>query len=192
MVRSRLEALRLAESSSRRRYQRGMWSVVIRTGDITSVVADAVVNASNTQLKLGSGVSGALRRACGPGLQAELSQLGGVSVDAMAVTGAYDLTTTERILHVPTVSGRPEDVRRALDNVLRYCTEHRLRSVAIPALGTGSGGLAVTDFARLSVEALLQAEQPNESCSVIFVIREAAAYAALEGAFDSGDAFERG
>ncbi len=187
LVRDRLEALRLAESHAQRRYQRGLWSIVIRTGDITSVVADAVVNASNTRLQLGSGVSGALRRACGPGLQREMSQAGGVSIDGMAITGAHDLRTTERILHVPTVSGQPEVVRSALDNILRYCAQQGLRSVAIPALGTGAGGLAASAFAGLCVEALLAAEQLKDACTVVFVLWDAETYAAVERALDASD-----
>jgi O-acetyl-ADP-ribose deacetylase (regulator of RNase III) len=129
--------------------------VEVLTGNIVAVPADAIVNASNTALRLGSGVSAALRRACGPSLQSAMSQLAPIESGGLAVTNAFELeTVTQRILHVATVSGTEDDVRRALSNILAYCSEHELASVAVPALGTGSGGLGIDRCAELFREAI--------------------------------------
>ena len=45
--------------------------IVIKQGDITDETTDAIVNAANTELVLGAGVAGAIRRKGGPEIQAE-------------------------------------------------------------------------------------------------------------------------
>lgn len=61
-------------------------------GNIATRQVDGVVNASNTALKLGSGVSGAFRVQCGPALQEE--------PDALAPIGHGEAVETE-------MGGRP-------------------------------------------------------------------------------------
>jgi O-acetyl-ADP-ribose deacetylase len=135
------ERLRATEQRSSR-WRGGGVMVQLRTGDIIAIAADAVVNASNTQLRLGAGVSAALRRACGPALQAEMSALAPIEPGGLAVTSAHELMTASRILHVATASGEADVIRRALANVLVYARDHALGTVGIPALGMGTGGLS--------------------------------------------------
>lgn len=124
------------------RWRSGDTLVQLRTGDITAIAADAVVNASNTRLRLGAGVSAALRRACGPALQAEMSALAPIEPGSLAATSAHALMTTSRILHVATASGEADVIRHALANILAYGSDHALSTVAVPALGMGTGGLS--------------------------------------------------
>lgn len=184
-VRARLVAMLRSDRGDAAWYRCGAWTLLVHAGDITAVVADAVVNASNTRLQLGSGVSGALRRVCGPGLQAELNRLGGVTEAGMAVTGAHRLGTTRTILHVPTASGRAAVVRSGLDNVLRYCRDKALASVAVPALGAGTGGLEVQSLAELCVAALRENPAPDFPCKVIFVLWDDLAFVTFERVFDA-------
>ena len=130
----------------------GAIDIDVFIGDIVAVRAEAVVNASNTMLKLGSGVSGALRRACDPGLQAEMSARAPLAPGGLAVTGAHGLPGASRMLHVATASGGEEIVRRALRNVLAYARDHAVRTVAVPAIGMGTGHLAPEKGARIFAE----------------------------------------
>lgn len=50
-------------------------NIVLKMGDITDSVVDAIVNAGNTWLKLGSGVSGAINQKGGLRIQQELDAI---------------------------------------------------------------------------------------------------------------------
>lgn len=122
--------------------------VVLAEGDILSMPVDAVVNASNRMLRLGAGVSGAIGRAAKPSLQAELRRLAGaegVAPGDGVCTGAHGIPGLQGIVHVNAVSGAPEVVRAAAARALALAEEAGFASLAIPLLGTGTGGLAVEE-----------------------------------------------
>ena len=54
-------------------------------GDITEMATDAIVNAANSQLILGGGVAGAIRRKGGPAIQQECDKIGGAFVGAARI-----------------------------------------------------------------------------------------------------------
>ncbi|KAE8446462.1 hypothetical protein EG329_011925 [Mollisiaceae sp. DMI_Dod_QoI] len=55
-------------------HYRGVKVEILR-GNITNIVASAIVNAANTGLQGGGGIDGSIHRAAGPGLKTELAQL---------------------------------------------------------------------------------------------------------------------
>lgn len=142
------------EAGHRSEWRVGRFEVEVLTGDIVAIAADAVVNASNCSLKLGAGVSGALKRACGPGLQAEMNRHAPIEPGGLAVTGSHGLRAAPRIVHVATASGGADVVETALRKILEHAERNQLRSVAIPALGTGTGGLAMARAARIFREVI--------------------------------------
>ncbi len=121
--------------------QFGNVRVEVTDRSVTEVSGDTVVNASNQRLWLGAGVSGALGRAAGPRLQQAMRALAPIGPRDIVETPAFEHTKVRSILHVPTVSGRAEDIQTAYVNVLRVATEKGYRRVVLPSLGTGSGGL---------------------------------------------------
>ena len=138
-------------------YLIGSAQVVLLMGDIMETPVDAIVNAANTELKLGGGVSGAIREAAGGELQYELNRLaasGPIAPGDVVVTQGYGIRSTRYILHAATSLGTEDVVRRGIRNVLRTCDAKGLRSVAFPALGAGSGGLPIDQCARLFREEL--------------------------------------
>src|SRR5258706_15213389 len=66
-------------------------SIELTKGDITALAVDAIVNAANEHLQLGSGVAGAIRRKGGPAIQRECDRVGHCPVGGAVVTGGGDL-----------------------------------------------------------------------------------------------------
>ncbi|RLB33893.1 MAG: hypothetical protein DRH12_17915, partial [Deltaproteobacteria bacterium] len=133
-------------------------TLTIMTGNIVEVVADAIVNASNTQLILGSGVSGAIRQKVGPRLQEEMSLIAEkrqLKPGDVVLTGSYDLITCKYIIHAATADGSERSVARAVANCMKICGNNNIASVAFPALGTGTGGLPMPDCARITIERIM-------------------------------------
>jgi len=141
-------------------------------GDVTKVEADALVNASNTRLQLGGGVSGAFKNACDAGLQAEMYAAGGIEPGGLAVSGPHGLANTRRILHVATAGGGKDVVAKAMSNILAFAERAGMDSVAIPGLGMGTGGLAAADCAQtmLSEIRMHQSRVPNRALKLILVL----------------------
>ena len=125
-------------------------------GDIAEQEVDAVVNAANTDLILGSGVAGAIARAGGPSIQAECTSHGPIERGDAAVTGAGDLPA-RLVIHAAAMesggSGADADsVRSCVRRSLELAVEHGATSVALPALGTGVGGFSLQECAEISLE----------------------------------------
>jgi O-acetyl-ADP-ribose deacetylase (regulator of RNase III) len=114
-------------------------------GDITQADADAIVNAANNHLWMGSGVAGAIKRAGGPEIEREAISRGPIPVGEAAVTGAGALRA-RYVIHAAAMGQDlrtdAEKVRLATRNALKRATELGLRSISFPALGTGVGGLS--------------------------------------------------
>src|SRR5215467_11396920 len=65
--------------------------IVTRQGDLTESDCEAIVNAANTDLMLGAGVAGAIRKKGGPRIQAECDKIGPIALGEAAVTGGGNL-----------------------------------------------------------------------------------------------------
>ncbi len=129
--------------------------ISILTGDIVAVQTEAIVNAANTQLKLGGGVSGAIRRAARPSLQDELYRIAArqtIAPGDAILTGSYGIPGVASIIHAATADGSEGSVRQGIQNVLALCDAEHIQSVAFPALGTGVGGLSIEAFAEVFVD----------------------------------------
>ncbi|OPZ75741.1 MAG: O-acetyl-ADP-ribose deacetylase [Firmicutes bacterium ADurb.Bin456] len=118
--------------------------IKVTKGDLTELAADAVVNAANTQLLMGAGVAGAIKRKGGSAIEAEAVARGPVSPGEAVVTGAGALKV-KYVIHAAVMGpDRITDaatVRLATRSALQRAGELGLKSVIFPALGTGAGGL---------------------------------------------------
>jgi O-acetyl-ADP-ribose deacetylase len=130
-------------------------------GDITTLDAEAIVNAANTTLLGGGGVDGAIHDAAGVELLEGCRRLNGCPTGEARITRGYRLKA-RWIIHTvgPVWKGgtRHEAVLLAscYENSLRLAAEKNLRSIAFPAISTGAYGYplkAATEIAINTVRA---------------------------------------
>ena len=123
-------------------------------GDITELEADAIVNAANAALKLGGGVAGAIARKGGPGIQEECDRIGGTFVGDAVITTAGNLKA-KHVIHAvgPRYGEGNEDekLRNATRNSLKLADEHKLKSIAFPAISTGIFGFPLDRCAKIMI-----------------------------------------
>jgi O-acetyl-ADP-ribose deacetylase (regulator of RNase III) len=145
--------------------------VEILRGNIVEVPADAIVNAANSDLILGAGVAGAIRRAGGPKIQEECNALAPIEVGDVAVTSGGNLPQ-RFVIHAATMTLQSprtskEIVRRCTLRALERAEELGCASIAFPALGTGVAGLAMEDCAEAMLEATAQFAKAPERRGVL-------------------------
>ena len=133
-------------------------------GDITQATTQAIVNAANEELILGSGVAGAILRAGGEAIQKECDSLSPIREGEAVITGAGDLPH-EYVIHAVAPNGEIEGwealIVSCANQILRLCEENRIESVAIPALGTGVYGLPIRRVAELLIQTCQQFQKQN-------------------------------
>ena len=115
----------------------------LEQGDITDSTADAIVNAANSDLILGAGVAGAIRRKGGPSIQEECNRIGSCPVGNAVITSAGNLQARFVIHAVGPRWGEGHEVEKlknAASNSLQRAEEKELKSIAFPAIGTGIFG----------------------------------------------------
>jgi O-acetyl-ADP-ribose deacetylase (regulator of RNase III) len=123
-------------------------------GDITDLDVDAIVNAANEQLQLGTGVAGAIRAKGGPSIQEECNRIGGTPVGTAVMTGAGNLKA-RRVIHAvgPRMGEGDEDKKlaAAVRAALALADRRGMKSIALPAISTGNFGFPVDRAARITL-----------------------------------------
>jgi O-acetyl-ADP-ribose deacetylase (regulator of RNase III) len=159
----------------------------VRDGDIAALAADAVGNAANDHLWMGAGVAGALKRAGGEEIEREAMAQGPIEPGSAVATMAGRLPA-RWVIH-GAVMGQDlrtnaDLVRRATRSCLDLADELGCRSLALPAFGTGVGGLLLAECARVMVEEGRSFE-PRTLELVIFAVFGPAAYDAFSSELSS-------
>jgi O-acetyl-ADP-ribose deacetylase len=157
-------------------------------GDITTLEVDAIANAANNHLWMGSGVAGAIKRAGGEEIEREAVSLGPIEVGDAVATDAGRLTA-RWVIH-GAVMGQDlrtdaELVRRTTASCLLIADELGAESLALPAFGTGVGGFPLDECARVMVEAV-RAHEPRSLRRVVFAVFGDEARRAFEAGLVAG------
>jgi O-acetyl-ADP-ribose deacetylase len=161
--------------------------IVIVSGDLVEQHVDAIVNAANNDLVLGAGVAGAIRTRGGATIQQECDAHGPIQVGEAAITGGGELPS-RYIIHAASMglggTTTSLSLRSSMDHAFRLAREHHVRTIAIPAVGTGIARLPMHECAIIMAaslhDALITGWTPEE---VRFVLFGDAAKEAFEGSF---------
>jgi O-acetyl-ADP-ribose deacetylase (regulator of RNase III) len=153
-------------------------------GDITDLEVDAIVNAANSQLKLGGGVAGAIRRKGGPKIQEECDRIGYCPVGEARITTAGNLKA-KYVIHAvgPRYGEGDEDrkLRNATLNSLKLADEYKLKSLAFPAISTGIFGFPKQRCANIMLPTTLQYLRGKTGLErVVFVLYDSETYGIFE------------
>lgn len=166
-----------------------MLQLEVREGDIAAVEADAVANAANDRLWMGAGVAGALKRVGGEEIEREAMALGPIPLGGAVATTAGRLPA-RWVIHGAAMGQdlrtNADLVRRTTRSCLEVADELGCRSLALPAFGTGVGGFALAECARIMVGEARRFE-PGSLERVIFAVFGRDAYEAFSSELSSPD-----
>lgn len=142
--------------------------IELRHGDITNQPdIDAIVNAANTELWLGSGVAGAIARRGGPEIEREALARAPIKLGEAVATTAGNLPN-KFVIHAAAMGYREEDravpkregsqssepiIRDSTINSLTIADALGCKLIGFPALATGVGGFPVDECARVMMTA---------------------------------------
>jgi O-acetyl-ADP-ribose deacetylase (regulator of RNase III) len=148
--------------------------IVLSTNDITTVPADAIVNAAHHALRGGGGVDGAIHRAGGPEILAESSRLDGCPTGDAKATTAGRLATRWVIHAVGPVwrgggAGEPELLASAHRRALEVARELGARTIAFPAISCGIYGYPPELAAPVATAAARELEDDFELIRFVFL-----------------------
>lgn len=162
-------------------------------GDITTIPSDAIVNAANSELAGGGGVDGAIHRAGGPAIMAELDQIrpriGRCPAGDAVVTGAGKLPAKYVIHAVGPIyrdgqHGEPQALASCFRRSLELAIGKGAKTLTAPAISTGVYGYPLADAARVSISVVIEyLRRPDCAIeNVTFVLFGANALKAFEDA----------
>ena len=169
----------------------GPLAVEVIQGDITRMEADAIVNATNSELAMGGGVCGAIFRAAGvEDLTRACKAIGRCPTGSAVITPAFGIATAKHIIHAvgPVYSAYSEAearelLRSAYREALRLAAENACGSIAFPAISTGVYGYPLDAACREAVDVCRQ-EAATTGIRILLVAFDHRTSASLRGHLD--------
>ena len=141
-------------------------------GDITRVESDAIANAANSQLAGGGGVDGAIHRAGGPAIMAELDLIraaqGGCPTGSAVATTAGNLPAKYVFHAVGPVyrdgaHGEAELLASCYRTCLRLADEHAVKRITFPSISTGVYGYPLEEAAPIALRTVADHMEKSDS-----------------------------
>ncbi|MFX1559703.1 MAG: macro domain-containing protein [Promethearchaeota archaeon] len=150
-------------------------AVLVKTyvGDITELAVDAIANAANSDLWMGSGVAGAIKSKGGQQIEDEALSMGPIRPGEAVMTTAGTLPSKYVIHCAGMPPGGKATYWKVLSSVqaaLNIASNHNLCSVAFPAIGAGVGGLSEEESAKAIVEGIAYYARAAQSVKEITLV----------------------
>ena len=125
-------------------------------GDITDQEVDAIVNAANNNLWMGTGVAGAIIRKGGAAIEAEAIAQAPIRIGDAVITGGGTLPA-DHVIHAAAMgqdlATDGQKIHDATISALELAEANDLKSIAFPAIGTGVGRFPTSECARIMIGA---------------------------------------
>jgi len=160
----------------------GRSTLEVDQGDITLQNTEAIGNAANSALAGGGGVDGAIHRAGGPSIMAELKvKYKGCPTGSAVITGGGNLKA-KYVIHAvgPRYSGSPKDpelLSSAYWKSLELCTQHKISSIAFPSISTGVYGYPVEEASRIALKTVIDYLKDHSEIKLVrFVLFDSKTY----------------
>lgn len=134
-------------------YQLGPVRVVCTMGDIARAEVDGIVNSANDEMRMRTGVGDALRARGGQVIEDEAMAGGRRALGECIVTTAGSLAC-RHVLHAVSAWREVSCIARTCQRALLLAEELGLRTLAIPALGTGAARVVPEASAYAAASAL--------------------------------------
>jgi serine/threonine-protein kinase len=142
-----------ADGASRNSFRVAGCAITIEVGNIADAVVDAIVCSSNVGMHMRTGVGEALRVRGGDVIEEEVLRTGDHALGACVATGAGKLAA-RHVLHAVSAWNEASCVGRAAQRAFLLADELGVKSLAFPALGTGSARVSIEICAKAMMTAL--------------------------------------
>ena len=156
--------------------------------DITEEYVDAIVNPANTDLILGAGVAGAIRRKGGPTIVHECYEQSPIELGDAAMTSGGNLPARfvihAAVMHIGE-SPTAESIEKSLFNSLQIARRALFETISFPALGTGVGGFPMDEAALIISRGTYMFLKKNDYPEKVrFLLYDELAYRLFKDTFD--------
>ena len=160
------------------KYSIGLGTVELQLGDITLQNTDAIVNAANSRLTVGSGVDGAIHKQGGPKILEDTHSRYpmGCQVGDAVVSDPGDLPCRILIHAVGPIwhqgtSHEAESLERAYVRCLEIAAEHQCDSTAFPAISCGAYAFPVEQAAEIALKTICSwLEKHDQPSTIRFIL----------------------
>ena len=145
--------------------------VDVVTGDLTKQSSEAIVNVIGTNLNMNNfgQLSRVIAQSCGPQVQQELNRKGTQAPGSAVMTSGGRLNA-KYIIHIVAATADKEHLQKCLEEGLRLADANGIKSISVPAIGTGGFGLSASESAQLIFQALNNMGEHFESISTVRIV----------------------
>jgi len=155
----------------KRQLHRATFEIVL--GDLTERDEDAIVNPANTNLMMKSGVAGLIRQKGGRLIQIECNRKAPVPVGDAVITTGGELMALHVIHAVGPKWGEgneDEKLRSTIYRTLRVADQNGLRSLAMPAISTGTSGFPPRRAAEIILDTTIRYLNVQSSLTRVAIV----------------------
>lgn len=153
--------------------------------DITLMSVDAIVNPANNELVMGGGLAAMIKKKGGESIEVEAKKQGPIGIGDAVATGAGSLPC-RYVIHTATMgmdfTTDEFKIRLACRNALKKAEELKVSSLALPALGCGTGGFPALASAKIMAQEVYRhlREQKSGLKKIDFCLFDSKTHTAFE------------